>query len=403
MRELNTVIIAGFETNALGISRALAAAGARCIGVTGPSAHPAHATKTAEIVRLAEWSESNLIAQLNEVAHTLSTPAALLITKDEAVVWISSNRAKLSPKLIVSLPSPEVVDTLMSKARFRRLAEQEDWPIPRTWEISAVEALDAAIPDMSFPVILKPQVKNSLLRSNCDQKAYVAHSAEELRGFYQRVARWEPEVIVQRWIEGGDDRVMFSLSYYRRDGSPAEFFAGRKIRQWPVRCGNTALCEPAPIEYRDKLNELAREIFSTVGYTGLGSVEFKVDARTNEIFIVEPTVGRTNYQSEIAVINGCNLPLIAWCDLTGRELPPASPPARPMKLVDGLADWKSARVYRSEGKLTVGDWLRGRGGPKRYMLFRPDDPAPFLRFVAGKIQSVMPSWRGNRAGTAALP
>jgi len=46
-------------------------------------------------------------------------------------------------------------------------------------------------------------------------------------------------------------------------------------------------------------------------------MEYKRDRRDGKFYMVEPTAGRTDYQEEIAVLNGVNIPLAAFADLTG--------------------------------------------------------------------------------------
>ncbi|HLH94378.1 MAG TPA: hypothetical protein VKW08_04605 [Xanthobacteraceae bacterium] len=46
-------------------------------------------------------------------------------------------------------------------------------------------------------------------------------------------------------------------------------------------------------------------------YTGFGSVEFKWDRHKRCFVIIEPTVGRTDWQEELATLCGVNIPLAA--------------------------------------------------------------------------------------------
>jgi predicted ATP-grasp superfamily ATP-dependent carboligase len=188
---------------------------------------------------------------------------------------------------------------------------------------------------------------------------------------------------VQEWIHGGDDRVAFGLGYWNARSQPLALFPGRKIRQWPPECGNTALSERAPPEWRDELASLTEKIYDAVGYRGLGSIEYKVSPG-GRLVIMEPTVGRTNYQNEVAVLNGVNLPAIAYFDGVGmqsdveRMMDRARQDPRATKLIDTPADYRSARFYIAESRLTWRAWWRSRRGPKRDMLFRLRDPAPAI-------------------------
>jgi len=80
--------------------------------------------------------------------------------------------------------------------------------------------------------------------------------------------------------------------------------------------GGTATCIPAR-EFEDELTSTTSSFFHLVGFTGLCSMEYKRDTRDRHFYMVEPTVGRTDYQEEIATLNGVNIPLAAYCDLAG--------------------------------------------------------------------------------------
>ena len=100
---------------------------------------------------------------------------------------------------------------------------------------------------------------------------------------------------------------------------------------------------------------------------------------------MEPTVGRTNLQNEIAVINGVDIPSIAYFDMIGAEspLPPAD--TKPTKLVNGRAHRRALFALASSGRLSVQQWLRERGGHRRFMFWRLRDPAPFFMAVGEKL------------------
>jgi D-aspartate ligase len=200
------------------------------------------------------------------------------------------------------------------------------------------------------------------------------------------VAQWEKEVVIQEWINGGDDRVAYCLTYYDRQSQPLALYAGRKLRQWPIDCGVTALAEPAPRAWAGDLIDITDAIFRKVGYRGLGSIEFKMRPESDEPVIMEPTVGRTNKQNEIAVVNGQNIPSIAYFDMVGDGSFPAYTNLRRVKLVDGWAEPRAAWLYYRSGRLTFGQWLSDWRGEKRYMRFRLNDPAPYAALLYRKVR-----------------
>lgn len=371
-------VIVGMEINGLGVARALSAQNIPAIGLAGPSWNPCCETNACEVVYGSSWNREGLIHDLKTLGKRLAGRAPLLITKDEPVLWISECRKELEKFYEINLPEHLVVELLMNKGAFQERCLREGWPVPLTWKINNRDELTARLGEVIYPCILKPQMKNSEFRKYAPEKAYKIRNAHELKSIYANVAQWEPGVVIQEWIEGGDDRIAYCLSYYNRQGEPVVHFPGRKLRQWPVRCGGTALAEPAPDEWAESIITLSDAIFKKVGFRGLGSIEYKMRPDNTPV-IMEPTVGRTNYQSEIAVINGVNIPAIACFDLMRqkyRRFVAVSP--LPVKLVDGKHEAKSALSYWRAGELKLRQWIKDRSGRKKYMLFRANDPGPFL-------------------------
>ena len=83
-----------------------------------------------------------------------------------------------------------------------------------------------ALHDITYPCILKPAVKNSEFRKKSPRKAFKAYDARQLTEAYDLVSSWEPEVVVQEWIDGGDDRVAFGLGYWNARSQPLALFPG---------------------------------------------------------------------------------------------------------------------------------------------------------------------------------
>ncbi|MCM3902772.1 MAG: hypothetical protein ND866_13795, partial [Pyrinomonadaceae bacterium] len=337
--KLPTAVIVGMETNGLGVSRALSTYKIPCIGLAGPHWASSCLTNTCHIIYAKSWSKEEIISNLKSIGERLNHKAPLLITKDEPVLWVSECRDELSQFFSINLPSKEVVNLLMSKTKFLKLAKSEKWPVPLTWEINNEDELLYSLREITFPCILKPQLKNHEFRKHSPRKAFKLYRQDELIQSYRMVSQWEREVIIQEWVEGRDDQIVFCLSYYDRNVNPVAIFPGRKLLQWPLECGNTVISEPLKSkELERSLVELTKNIWQTVRFKGLGSIEYKIRMNTNEPVIMEPTVGRTNYQNELAVINGCNIPALAYCDLAGIEPFAVNHRLRPVKLVDSSAE-----------------------------------------------------------------
>ncbi len=107
-------------------------------------------------------------------------------------------------------------------------------------------------------------------------------------------------------------------------------------------------------------------------------MEYKKDPLSGRFVMVEPTVGRTDWQSAIADINGVPIPYVAYCDMIGASLPEIRRTKRRYKWVRWSADKAAASQYRAEGKLRFATWLWSIRPPRRWAVWSFADPLPWL-------------------------
>src|SRR5699024_4577683 len=119
--------------------------------------------------------------------------------------------------------------------------------------------------------------------------------------------------------------------------------------------------------------------FRDTGVSGLASMEYKRDRRTGDFYMIEPTVGRTDYQEEVATLNGVNIPLAAYCTKLGLPLPGTRGNPPPRIWCDGTSDRRSAR----EAGATR---AKPAGGRVVDALWRAGDPAPSLAALTDRIR-----------------
>jgi hypothetical protein len=109
--------------------------------------------------------------------------------------------------------------------------------------------------------------------------------------------------------------------------------------------------------------------FEGLELSGPVSLERK-QAPDRRQWVIEPTVGRTDFWAELCVANGVNLPLIEYCSTTGSPIPPAAPCSRNLWLNGerdpGAIPWL---LWNAPGHL-LGHHLNG-------VYFDLADPRPF--------------------------
>jgi len=311
-------IVLGIDLNGLGVIRALGQAGVSVLALDTDLNKPTAATRFAQKKHVAALAGPELIADLLSLRSQFESDPVLLLTQEASVATVSASRDQLVSSYRFTMPAHALMDDLLNKISFQALAERHGYPIPRglrLFEGASFEALG----ELRYPCIVKPTAKHPEYGRRF-AKAYKVKSADEVVGLWSQMREVIEDVIVQEWIEGTDSDVYFCLQYRPPAGGESVSFVGRKTCQWPIQVGGTASCMPAP-EVAEELIAMTDGFFAAVGFIGVGSMEYKRDPRDGKFYMVEPTVGRTDYQEEIAALNGVNIPLAIFRGELGLSIP----------------------------------------------------------------------------------
>lgn len=373
-------VVVGGGLNALGVARSLGRSGVRVavlakhLGATAMrSRYAIHCATVACYAQLPE--------RLLALADELGGRPVLFLTEEEAVRVVSAARDRLQPHYRFRLGAHDLMLELTHKEGVQAHAERHGLPIPHAVRLRTSADLHL-LERLRFPCVLKPGLKHAGYGARF-KKAYVVQSADEARQLFEEIAPVLPDLLVQEWIEGGDDAIYFCLQYVGDEGRAVASFTGRKLRAWPPQVGGTASCMAAP-EAAAELDALTERFFAAAGFQGMGSMEYKRDVRDGKFYVVEPTVGRTDYQQEVATINGNNLPYAAYCHECGVPLPEVQP-SEPI-------------IWREP---TTDRWSEQTQGPHpafaQYRVcdayFHRDDPRPWVAMQWGR---VVQRWRKVR-------
>jgi D-aspartate ligase len=366
--QLPAAIVVGVDLNGLGVLRSLGRAAIPCVALDTDLSKPTMRTRYGTKIQFGALSGPEFVDELMRIRSRFSRKPVLFLTQEATVATASEQYKKIREAFRISLPPHATMTTLLDKVLFQAEAEKYDCPIPRAFLLK-VDSSESIPPDLRFPCVLKPTTKNPDYEKQF-RKAYKVQDANEAASLWQQIRLVVDEAIVQEWIEGTDSDVYFCLQY--RSRSQRTSFVGRKLLQWPPLVGGTASCVPAP-EHANELTALTDRFFDLVGMIGICSMEFKRDRRDGKFYMVEPTVGRTDHQEEVATLNGVNIPLAAYY---GEQEQPA-----PLSLrVDPPREWRdSIARYRALEKIgTIEDINSAPVAHISDAYFRWDDPAPFF-------------------------
>lgn len=317
-----TALVVGGGLNALGVVRSLGQAGVTVCVLDTDHKSPAMRSRYGLPRKVSALEGPEFMAELKHLAPKLGAKVVLFLTEEKTVATVSEYRSALPPSLQIRLPEHERLMALMHKQGFAELAEAMGAPVPRTVRLQSLQDLPK-VSGLNYPCVLKPSEKNYEYGARF-KKAYKVSTPDEMAMLYREIFPVLADMVVQEWIEGKDSDIYFCMQYIGRNGELVASFPGRKIRSWPPRIGGTASCTVA-WEHERELSALTANFFRQVGFTGMGSMEYKRDVRDGHFYMVEPTVARTDFQEEVATVNGVNLPFFAYCHELTLPVPPLMP------------------------------------------------------------------------------
>ena len=392
-------VVLGAGLNGLGVARSLARAHVPVWLLDSDDRRVEMYTRAAKSLKIGALHGDTLVEELVRLGEGQFSGLrpVLFLTQEEGVKTVSHARDRLSALYRFSLPSIEIVDTLQHKQGFQRIAEQLDDPIPPLVHIRTLKDLPA-LETLQYPVVIKPGERHAEYGQRF-KKAYRAETVEEAEELIRRILPVMDDVVVQEWTEGPDSNIHFCLQYLDRQGRVSASFTGRKIRSWPPQVGGTASCMPAP-DAHEELSAMTARFFQNANVIGMAGMEYKRDARSGEFRMVEPTIGRTDYQAEVATLNGVNLPYAAYC--AELEIPWNVSGAKMRSLAWHVRsdDERSAAAQHQHPR----QGLEGVDGI-RDALWRWNDPAPFLikgvkriqRALHARVSKLTPASRATRS------
>jgi D-aspartate ligase len=351
----------------LGVVRSLARGGVPIFVLDKGHRCPAAWSRFARFVRLTGVGGSDLVKELISLSIRIGERPVLILTTDSDVNTVSTFRNELEPFFRFSLPAPEMVQTLYDKGQFQLLAERKGLPVPR----GVVLANPSEFPLMrtlTLPLVIKPADKAPLVANQENDRPIRVENWDEATVFATKMMDRAGRLAVQEWIDGDDSDIFFSLFVCSSEGEFLASFSGQKLVCTPPAVGITAVCTAAP-EMDEEITRLTRQFTECVGYKGIGGLEFKRDRRSRKLLIIEPTVGRTDWQEEIATLCGINIPLVAYKAETNIAMKES---ARPTSRVM----WRSSIIHR----LPPG--IAPPGASLRDGYFRLNDPLPGLYYYA---------------------
>jgi D-aspartate ligase len=249
------------------------------------------------------------VAFLLELGDALGRPAPIFATHDDYLNGIAAAAGRLDGRYLFPFPSWDVLGPIQTKRFQLAQAKELGIPIPRT--------ADEPTDDLDFPVLVKPSDPVGFRRA-FKLQSFRCETRAELDEAFERARPYDP--LIQELIPGDDDELYSLGSYVAPDGEPLGIFSGRKLRQTPPGVGSGRICETVWV---DEVVEQGLAYIRGLGFHGLSHVEFKRDHRDGvyKLMEINPRIWQWH---GLAAASGVDLPKIAYWDLLGARLPPAT-------------------------------------------------------------------------------
>lgn len=302
-------VIVGADADGLATARCLGRAGIPIIMCDSDILRPGMHSRYVSSFVLKGLSGSMLVDGLLALRSQLPSTPLLFLTSDPQVSTISELRERLGGACSIRMSKRNSVRQLMHKTSFQQFAEANGFSVPRAVAVGNEDDL-RRLSEITFPAVIKPANKDLFFDRKAPRAQKVFSRKQALLACRDLLPQ-APDLIVQEWIQGEEHNIFFCLQYRGENGITVGSFTGRKLRCWPPETGSTASCTAAP-EADCVLTRLTREFFDKAEAVGFCSMEFKFDPCARKFFMIEPTIGRSDWQEEVAVLNGLNLPLAAY-------------------------------------------------------------------------------------------
>jgi len=319
------------------------------------------------------------LSELEALGSSYCQTPVLYYGTDEMLLFVSRNRERLARMFRFSMPEPELVETLVDKARFAALAQRAALPVPETAASKELSSARELLERVPLPCAFKPNVHIGWLRQRADKdhvpkKALYAATREQAEMLYDELSA-RGSFVVQRWIPGDESSVYSFHCYADRRSKVLGWFVGRKIRTYPKQAGVSTFLE---LVHEPRVTKLGFEIVERLGLVGPLKIDFKKDAGREQFYVLELNPRYTLW-CHLGAVSGVNLPKIAYAYELGENCALPHDYRTGVRWIAFGNDLRSfLRSYRPAGELSTIEWLYSLRGKKIYDVFSWRDPLPWL-------------------------
>ena len=365
----------GLCSHGLAVARGLASAGVTVVAVEKNLQLPGACTRAVRRVhRVSDFGAEALVTGLLELRRQLPVEAQVVLfpMSDDHVRIIGQHLGALAPHFRVSwADSADIVLTLQNKDSLEGFSRARGLNYPPSAVFRSPTVAAHATRGLRYPIIIKP------VRPMSSFKALIARDAghlDELLAEHQA----DLPILAQDYIDG-DDSHLFFVALLLQQGEVLHAAVGRKLASYPPAMGQTTVAETVQ---NDEAMDIARRFFAGTGLSGPVSLELKRDG-SGRYWVIEPTVGRTDFWAALFIRAGFNGPWMAFQLASGQ-------PVAPLREIADCIWYDTERAPLAYlGQVWATRSLRPHGKRQVFPYLDRRDWRPFLRACALRLRTVV--------------
>lgn len=372
------VLITGGDFQALGAIRTLGKKGVPVVVLEDEYAISRFSRYTQSVLRAPSIGhKEKYVEYLIALGKTTQYKGWMILpNSDEAVAVLSKHRDVLTEYFRIPTPSWEVIKYVYIKKNTYKVAESNGIPVPKTYYFGDLnELIDMGV---KFPLVMKPSIRDDFYNKT-KLKGFKIDGQKELIEKYQWMSQViDPsEILIQEFVPGGPEN-LYSFCPFFKDGKIITAIMARRARQHPMDFGHASTyAETVNIP---EIRNLAEKFLKTIGYYGIGEVEFMYDPREHVFKLIELNPRIWGWHS-LAIAAGADLPYLLYQDMLHEDLQ-VGEIRNNLKWVRLITDIPTVLSEIMKGNVRLSDYIETMRGKKVFAVFSLDDPLPFFAEIA---------------------
>lgn len=301
----------------------------------------------------------------------------LFVSDDNGLILVSKNHEKLSKYYNIAAPSWEVTENIVDKSLTYSFAESHGIQVPKTYLPQDEKDLKRISHEVHYPCLLKP-AHTHIFGPRYKKKLFKITTQNELLHKYRWLINNNQKMIIQEEIIGPDENNYMLDTCMSFKSEPLGFITSRKIRQYPPIYGVGSFIKSV---WAPKVANIGIKLLKELKFVGLANIDFKLDARTGKLVLLEVN-GRAHTQISLSAHCGQNLPYTLYKDFIGIPQKPIDVSRCIFKTgekwVHIMIDVLSMLEKIKDNKITLGNWIFSLKDTKSFGIFSIKDSRPFL-------------------------